>query len=110
MAAILNAMIEALGDNFGSLTYWPTNAPDKRYVAKAPSGATFYGNTPELAVTHIYDALRLAPSEAAERKRVQRVAESSRAFLQIYDEFDGDPSCVGEYLDALCEAIDALGD
>jgi hypothetical protein len=46
----------------------------------------------------------------AEVEKVKAVAHAARKFLAIYDEFDGDPACVGEYLDALIEAVDATGD
>ena len=45
-----------------------------------------------------------------QKAAVGRVAESARAFLRVWDEFDGDPSCVGEYLDALIDAVDKTGD
>lgn len=45
-----------------------------------------------------------------EKEKIEKVAESARAFLRVYDEFDGDPSCIGEYLAALIDAIDATGD
>ena len=40
----------------------------------------------------------------------EAVASAARGFLRVYDEFDGDPACVGEYLDALIDAMDKLGD
>lgn len=44
-----------------------------------------------------------------EKKNVKAVADAARAFLESYDEFDGDPGCVGELLDALVNAVDSLG-
>jgi len=44
-----------------------------------------------------------------EKKNVIAVAEAARAFVACYDEFDGDPGCVGELLDALVTAMDGLG-
>jgi len=45
-----------------------------------------------------------------EKKNVEAVANAARAFLDAYDEFDGDPSCCGgELLDALVDAVDGLG-
>jgi len=41
----------------------------------------------------------------SESEQVKNIAEAARSFLRVYDEFDGDPSCVGEYLDALLEKV-----
>lgn len=43
-----------------------------------------------------------------EREQVAAVAEAARAFVKVYDEFDGGPNCVGEHLAALIDAIDGL--
>jgi hypothetical protein len=47
---------------------------------------------------------------ASEVEKVKAVADAARKFLAIYHVFDGDLACVGEYLDALIEAVDAIGD
>jgi len=45
-----------------------------------------------------------------ETKNVKAVADAARAFLDAYDEFDGDPGCCGgELLDTLIDAVDGLG-
>jgi hypothetical protein len=48
-------------------------------------------------------------TEEQEKKNVKAVADAARAFLDAYDEFDGDASCCGELLDALIDAVDGLG-
>ena len=49
-------------------------------------------------------------TEQEEKEKVAKVAEAARAFVRVWDEFEGDPVCVGEYLDALIDAVDATGD
>jgi hypothetical protein len=52
-------------------------------------------------------------SEQAEKEkaRIEPIAEAARRFVAAWDEFDGDPGCVGEDLAALIDAIDEqLGD
>lgn len=43
-------------------------------------------------------------------EQVKRVRNCAEQFVRVYDEFDGDPCCVGEYLDALETAVGALTD
>lgn len=49
-------------------------------------------------------------TEQEEKENVAKVAEAARAFVRVWDEFEDDPGCVGEYLDALVTAVDGLGD
>jgi hypothetical protein len=50
-------------------------------------------------------------STTTEAEKLTRVAACARAFLRAYDEFGDDyPPAVGEWLEPLIEAIDALGD
>jgi hypothetical protein len=41
-----------------------------------------------------------------DKEKVKTVADAARGFVSAYDEFDGDPSCVGEDLEALIDVID----
>lgn len=41
-----------------------------------------------------------------DKERVKAVADAARRFVSACDEFDGDPSCVGEDLAALMDVID----
>lgn len=44
-------------------------------------------------------------------EKVKAVADAARKFLKVYDEFMPEyPEAVGEYLDALIDAIDRTGD
>lgn len=45
-----------------------------------------------------------------EKQKIENVVKAARALVAVWDEFDGDPSCVGEHLDALIDAIDRTGD
>lgn len=45
-----------------------------------------------------------------ETEKIVNVANAARAFIATWDEFNGDPSYVGEHLDALIDAVDATGD
>jgi hypothetical protein len=47
---------------------------------------------------------------AMEKEKVEKIAKASRAFLAVWDEFDGDPGACGEDLNALIEAVDDFGD
>jgi len=49
-------------------------------------------------------------TEEEEKEKVSAIAEAARQFLRVYDEFDGDPACCGEYLDALFDATNDYGD
>lgn len=47
---------------------------------------------------------------AEEKDLIAKIAAAARKFLESYDEFEGDPSCVGEWLDALFDACNEYGD
>jgi hypothetical protein len=49
-------------------------------------------------------------TEAEEKAKIEKIVESARVLVRIWDEFDGDPSCVGEYLEAHLDAVDEYGD
>lgn len=49
--------------------------------------------------------------EAAEKAKIEPIYKAAAAFVSSWNEFDGDPGCVGEDLAALVDAIDeCLGD
>ena len=50
----------------------------------------------------------MTPEE--EKQKIENVVKAARALVAAWDEFDGDPSCVGELLDALIVAVDLTGD
>lgn len=56
------------------------------------------------------DNPKISGQHGDEREQVKSIAEAARSFLKSYDEFDGEPSAVGEWLDALITATDKLGD
>lgn len=44
-----------------------------------------------------------------DRAAVKRIAEAARSFVRVYDEFEDDPTCIGEDLAVLIDAVDDLG-
>ena len=67
------------------------------------------------AILNAYHSLSGKPmiipaQQGDEREQVKSVAEAARSFLKCYDEFNDQPECCGEYLEALITATDKLGD